>query len=189
MGGPSESWFAMLFPAARGPNACLRELARITGGEPAPDPHVTIAYLTVPTLTAGQLAQLRTLTGPAVPIHADAPFSFREVAHPLFGYTLSLRVAPHPDLDRWRAAVRAILDPDGASPDPAPFSPHLQAVRHMAVPPAAALARLGDGDWRVAFRATTLVVSQRIGDDFLQRFVHHFAEKNALSNRSPSGGS
>jgi hypothetical protein len=176
MAAPLESWYAMLFADERGSGETLRALAGLTGGEPAPDPHVTIAYLTVPTISTGQLARLRTLVGPAVPIRADAPFSFREDTHPLFGYTLSLRVAPSPALDWWRTAVRAILDPGdhSAAREPRPFAPHLQAVRHMAVPPAEALPRLGERHWEVALMATTLVVSQRIGDDFRRRLVHHF---------------
>lgn len=177
MGRPLETWYAMLFPDERGPDTCLRALARRTGGEPAPEPHVTIAYLTVPTITAGQLTRLRALAGPAVPIRADTPFGFREEADPVFGHTLSLRVAPHPAFDWWRAAVRAAIDPRGSMPEPGglAFVPHLTAVRRMAVPPAEALTRLAGRDWRVDFVATTLILSQRVGDRFPRRFVHHFA--------------
>ena len=41
-------------------------------------------------------------------------------------------------------------------------------------PPAAALDRLRGRDWSVAFEATTLIVSQRIGDTFIPRVEHHF---------------
>ena len=172
MSAALENWYPMLFPSERGPDACLQALAALTGGEPAPDPHVTLAYLTVPPVTEAQLAQLRTLAGPAVPIRAEAPYSLTEDPHPLFGYTLSLRVAPHPAFTWWRVAVRAILDPGGGPPQA--YIPHMQAMRHMAVPPAAARDRLRGRDWSVAFEATTLIVSQRVGDTFVPRLEHHF---------------
>lgn len=168
-----ERWYPMLFPSERGPDACLREMAARTGGEPTPDPHVTLGYPTVPPVTAAQLAQLRALSGPVVPIHAEDPYSLTEEPHPLFGHTLTLRVTPHPAFDWWRAAVAAILNPGG--PPPGPYRPHLQAVRQMPIPPAAALARLRGRAWRVEFQATTLVVSQRLGDEFVLRVEHRFA--------------
>ena len=133
----------MLFPDEHGPDTCLREMARIPSGEPVTKPHVTVAYLTVPTITGRQLAQLSALAGPAVPIRAAAPFGFREDADPVFGHTLSLRIAPHPAFEWWRRAVRATIDPHGAMPEPGnlAFVPHLTAVRRLAVPPAEALTR------------------------------------------------
>jgi 2'-5' RNA ligase len=167
----------MLFPDEHGPDTCLREMARIPSGEPVTKPHVTVAYLTVPTITGRQLAQLGALAGPAVPIRAAAPFGFREDADPVFGHTLSLRIAPHPAFEWWRRAVRATIDPHGAMPEPGnlAFVPHRTAVRRLAVPPAEALTRLAGRGWRVEFMATTLIVSQRVGEAYPRRLVHRFA--------------
>jgi hypothetical protein len=163
----------MLFPDTRAPAACMREIAALTGGEPPPDLGVALTYLTVPPITEAQLAALRTLTSPVVPIHADSLHSVTEKPHPLFGYTLAMHVAPDPAFDWWRAAVRAILVPGGDPPQP--FRAHLHVVRHMAIPPSAALARLRGRDWSLAFTATTLIVSQRVGNGFARRVEHRFA--------------
>jgi hypothetical protein len=168
-----EQWYPMLFPVERGPDSSLREMAALTGGEPTPDPHVTLAYPNLAEVTEEQLARLRELAGPPVPIVADSPYSLTEEPHPLFGHTLSLRVAPHPAFDWWRAVVLAILIPGSLTPST--YQPHLQAVRQMAIPPSEALERLRGRHWRVEFMATTLIVTQRIEDRFVLRSEHRFS--------------
>lgn len=172
--GARARWYVMLFPRRRGPVACLQELAALTGGEPSPDPHVTIAYLEVATHDDPVTGPLRTLTGPPVPLHASHPFSFQEEPHPLFGHTLSLRVERTAALQAWQDAVHAALTHAGLAPDGRWRSGglHLQAVRHMAVPPAEALARLRGRAWQVEFVATTLIATQRIGDTFRHRLEY-----------------
>ena len=167
-------WYVMLFPRLREPDACLREMAALTGGEATPDPHVTIGHLRVATTGDHLTERLRALCGPVVPICASEPFSFLEGAHPLFGYTLSLRVEWNDALGWWCRAVQAVLHAGASPPRPRGegVAYHFQAVRHMALPPGEALARLCGRKWRVAFEADTLVVSQRIGDRFHRRLEH-----------------
>ena len=43
------------------------------------------------------------------------------------------------------------------------------------MPPAEALTRLAGRGWRVEFMATTLIVSQRVGEEYPRRLVHRFA--------------
>jgi hypothetical protein len=172
-------WFVMLFPRRRGPDRCLLEMAKLTGGEATPDPHVTLAYLRVATLAESRLERLRALAGPIGPIRAAGPFSFTETAHPLFGYTLSLRVEQSAALVWWRDAVKEALlgeMPLAPGDEWVDGGHHLQAVRQMSMPPTEALSRLHGREWQFAFEATTLIVSQRIGDTFPERLVHHWGD-------------
>lgn len=174
----ASRWYVMLFPETRGPDTTLREMAALTGGEPTPDPHVTIGYYRSAAPARDLLDRLRDLDGLPAVVRAADPFSFLEGAHPLFGYTLSLHVERTAGLRRWHNAVLEALRPVTLPPWPSGENPgyHLQAVRQMAVPPREALERLRGREWRVQFTATTLIATQRVGDTFERRLERRLGD-------------
>jgi hypothetical protein len=166
-------WYVMLFPAdavSARITRLARQLAEHTGGTPNPTPHVTAGYFTGVAALDVVMACVRPLTGPAICIRASGLFSWSEQPHPLFGYTLSLRVRRDGSMEAWQCAVRHALCPTGLTPI---FTweqqqPHMQMVRGIPVPPRDALALLPDRDYSLAWTATRLVVSRETGSDFVR---------------------
>lgn len=171
-------WYAMLFPGVRGVHPVMRRMAALTGGSPNPDPHVTVGYFRPFDPAADLAAPLRHLAGPAVPIRAAAPYNARYRPDAPTAHTILLRVAPTPALRGWYDAVHDALRPLAAPgwPTWADARPHLHAVRGTTLPPPAAIALLGGAPWEVAFEATTLIVSQRLGDAYQVRLTRPLAQ-------------
>ncbi len=145
----ASQWYVMLFPSeqeGRALVASLQDLAVRTGGTPAPSPHVTIGYFHGAAPPRAVVDRLRPLTGPAIPVDAAGLFSWSERPHPLFGYTLSLRVRRDERVRGWQRAVRAALEPLALASTFAweDQQPHLQVLRRLPAPPGEALRRLGD---------------------------------------------
>lgn len=165
-------WYAMLFPSleeGRALAASLQALAVATGGEAAPAPHVTVGYFRGAASPEVVVAQAQRLNGPVVRVRAAGLFGWSEQPHPEFGYALSLRVCRDAALQGWQRAVRAALEPAGLAPL---FSwtaqrPHMHVLRHLPVPPAEVLRRVVDHRHPLAFTATRLLVSQRVGAEYL----------------------
>jgi hypothetical protein len=166
-----QQWYVMLFPSGEETarlGGRLRDLAGLLGGTPAPEPHVTLGYFQGQAEPAAVVERLRLLDGPAIVIRAAGLFSWTEVPHPLFGYTMSVRVERDAAVQRWQRAVLAALQPLPLRPTIAweASNPHIQVLRHLPELPATILRRAGYPAWALAFTATRLLVSQRVSDTF-----------------------
>lgn len=166
-GGDDPAWYVMLFPSAaetRTLVAAFERLAAITGGSPSPAPHVTVGYFHGRERGEAMIERLRPLVGPAATVRAAGLFSWSEQAHPMFGWTLSLRVMRDDAVQGWQRAVRDAVQPLALTPT---FTwevqqPHMQVVRHLPEPPAVALARVADRACPLSFTARRLVVSHLV---------------------------
>jgi len=173
MSGDACRWYVMLFPpgaASARLTRAARQLAERTGGAPNPTPHVTVGYFTGFAAPDAVTDCVRPLIGPPIRIHASGLFSWSERPHPLFGYTLSLRVRRDHLIEAWQCAVRHALSPTGLTPI---FTweqqqPHMNMVRDMPMPPRDALALLPDQEYPLAWTATRLAISRETGGDFVR---------------------
>ncbi len=168
----AQQWYVMLFPDPEERQALLARLQPLveqTGGKLTPNPHVTIGYFRGAADPAAVIEQLQPFDRPAVTVHASGLFSFSEAPNPLLGWTLSLRVRREGGVQGWQHLVREALKP---LPLAAVFSweqqqPHLNILQHLPVPPREALAQLADHPDTLAFTANRMVVSERVGDTFV----------------------
>lgn len=158
-------WYAMLALDEPLPEAYVAfgtAIAVATGGTLFPHPHVTVAYLEG-VADVGEVARsLQRLWGPGMNLRAEGLFSFWDHPHPLFGYTLSVRVAPDDDLYRWHVSIVDAARQVGLVPL---FSweeqhLHLRVVEHMAVAPAEALRLVGPDSHGLTVAATQLWVTR-----------------------------
>ena len=171
MAGPARHWYVMLFPAEeerRAILAALRPLAERTGGELNEDVHVTVGYFRGEVEAEAVVERLRPLDGPQIEVHASGLFSFSDEPDPLAGWSLSLRVRREGPVQGWQRIVRDALAPLPLAPV---FSwqeqqPHMVLLRHLPLPPSEVLAGLADRRCALAFTATRVVVSERVGDEF-----------------------
>lgn len=168
----SSHWYAMLFPSAeegRALVASMHALAVATGGAAAPAPHVTVGYFRGTAAPQVVVAWTRGLNDPAVRVHASGLFAWSEQPNPEFGYALSLRVRRDAALREWQRAVRAALEPAGLAPlfGWTAQRPHMHVLHHLPVPPAEALRRIADHRHPLTFTATRLLISQRVGAEYL----------------------
>jgi hypothetical protein len=171
---PESQWYAMLFPTGEESlklAAQLAELARLTGGTIYPNVHVTVGYFSGDADPARIVALSSGLDRPAITIRASGLFSWTEAKHPTDGYSLSLQVIRDEAISEWQR--RAIAALAGAELTPT-FSweeqnPHVAVLRDLPASPAEVLVRLGSQDFALEFRANRLVISQRVGGEFITR--------------------
>lgn len=179
--GEPSRWYVMFFPSAAESArvvAAIQLLAAQVGGTANPTPHVTVGYLHGAAAPDSVTKCIRPLAGPTVRIHAAGLFSWSEEPHPLFGYTLSLRVRRDGPMEAWQRAVRTALTPTGLTPR---FSweqqhPHMNVLRGLPMPPRDALAQLPDREFPLTWTATQLVVSQERGNEFVRLLEQPFTE-------------
>ena len=157
--------------------------AAATGGTPVERPHVTIAYLAGGAAPTGVVERIQQVSGLNVPIHARGWSSFRATPHPLFGYTLFLRVKKNDVLGYWHHTVAAALRPlDLSLSQTWPESrPHLRVVEQMSLTPQAAIWRLEPQS--ATFTATHLTVTQLTGGRF-RAWLHRPLGGTAESGQS-----
>ena len=168
----AQQWYVMLFPAPEEVPTLLttlRPLAARTGGTLNTNLHVTVGYFQGAADPATVVEQLQPLDSPIVAVHASGLFSFSESPNPLLGWTLSLRVRREGGVQGWQRLVRDALQP---LPLASVFSweqqqPHMNVLQHLPVPPREVLAQLADHGEPLAFTATRMVVSERVGDNFV----------------------
>lgn len=170
-------WYVMLFPAVRAPLPGQQALAALTGGSAIAEPHVTIGYFAAADAGVDLAAPLRQMTGPPVTIHADTPYNDRVTDPRATGQSLLVHVARTPALAWWHRAVGAAV---GAHARPLwdsweDTTPHLHAVERMTMPLGEALTRVARRSWGITFAATTLVVSQRLGERPYERLAQPLA--------------
>ncbi len=122
-------------------------------------------------------APLRGLAGPPVTIRAGAPYNDRADDPGSAGHALLLRVARTPALAWWYRAVHAALCPlaDPLWATWAHARPHLYAVTGTARPFGEVLTLLAGRPWDVEFAATTLLVSQHLGERYVARLEQPLA--------------
>jgi 2'-5' RNA ligase len=169
---PESQWYAMLFPSVEESEelaARLAKLAELTGGTANPSVHVTVGYFAGDADPETVVDLARRLDRPAITLRAAGLFSWSEERHPTIGYYLSLQVIRDDAVREWqRRALEAL---SGAGLHPAiPWdvqNPHMMVLSDLPAPPAEVLVRLGSTDFRLEFRAVRLVVSQRVGDEFV----------------------
>jgi 2'-5' RNA ligase len=161
----------MLLPDARG-RASYHELAgrisAVTGGVPDAEPHVTVAYFQGYADKAHTARRLGQLWVPSQIIRARGLFSFGDEPHPLFGYTLLMRVVKDESLRRLHDRIRRAVGQRGlvlARPWD-DVDVHLRLLQHLPVPPSQALARLGTNDVSLEFAADALLVTQMVDQGF-----------------------
>ena len=157
---------------------CLRIAERV-GGVPNPMPHVTVAYLqaarpeVAPAMVVEAGRRLAQLVGLPATIRAQGWLSFRDVPHPLFGYTLNLRVVKSESLQAWQQAATQALTPEPLV-TAIPWEqmrPHVQVLRHIPVPPQEAIAALERApgiEPALTFRAGCVVLSQLENGEFTE---------------------
>lgn len=189
-------WYVMLLPDPAGRAAYLdlaHRIARVTGGIPDLEPHVTVAYFRGAAdrdVVAGSLSRLRL---PPQAIEARGLFSFGEEPHSHFGYTLLMRVAKDDALRQVHDAVRRAVGQRGpvfARPW-ADVDVHVRLVQRMPVPPATALRRLaerGDADPSLSFWTDALLVTEMAGDGFREWLRRPLDEREAAVGRRRVGG-
>lgn len=170
---PVITWYVMLFPdhaeTAEIVNR-LSPISAITGGVINPAPHVTIGYFQGEAEQSQVVASLQHLTLPQITIRASGLISFtEEEANPLFGYTMAMQVEPNAAIHRWQAAIYAALQPTGLVPIRSieEIRLHINILRYMVMNPKEAIKRLDDSVGTISFSARRLIVSKRIGDDFI----------------------
>lgn len=170
---PEESqWYVMLFPSERETRrlcSAFEHLATQVGGIANPTPHATVGYFHGAVSPQAVVEQLRSLTSPAIAVHASGLFSWSEESHRLFGYTLSVRVQRDAHFQLWQRAARTSLASFPLQPT---FmweqqQPSMQILRHLPVPPQDALGQIADREFPVTFVAARVVVSQLIGGEIL----------------------
>src|SRR5579884_219497 len=127
-------WYVMLIPDASDLETCqalAREVASVTGGVPESYLHVTIPYLTGEADPEVVIGVLGSLAVPDVVVRAGGLLSFRDTPHPLFGNTLSLRVAKDTPLHEWYSTVVDAVRPHGLLPvwSWEESRPHVRVVR------------------------------------------------------------
>ena len=173
---PERHWYVMLFPAEeerRTILAALRPLAEQTGGELNEDVHVTVGYFHGGVEAEAVVDRLRPLDGPQIVVHASGLFSFSDEPDPLAGWSLSLRVHREGPVQGWQRMVRDALATLPLAPV---FSwgeeePHMVLLRHLPLPPSEVLTGLADRRCAIEFTAARVVVSERVGDSFVNRFA------------------
>jgi 2'-5' RNA ligase len=176
----AHRWYVMLFPSAEEQRAILdrlRQLADAIGGTPNPAPHVTVGYFHGEAANETVTAAFRAIEGPAVTIRASGLFSWSNAPHPLFGYTLSLRVHRTPALQTWQRTVRTALADTGLEPvfTREEQRPHMNVLRGMPMPWTEAVRRVPDQSFPLAWTAARLVLSRQVGKQFvtlLERPLH-----------------
>lgn len=168
-----SDWYVMLFPLARGPEVLqplLDEVLPLSGGEPFPDPHVTIAYLAGRAEPRAVLERLDRVSGPDVTIRTGRLFSFSDEPNPVHGFMLAADVPHDETLRQWHVAVVDAVEPLGLLPvfGWAETRTHLHIVRRLKHPPEEVLTRLAQPVPSVTFAAARLVASYRAGDQFVE---------------------
>ncbi len=168
----ADRWYVMLFPSVEETArivARFQHLAERVGGSVNPRPHVTVGYFLGAASPDLVVESVRSLTGPPARIHAAGLFSWSDQPHPLFGYTLSLRVRRTRAVQTWQRAARTALSGSGLTPV---FTweeqrPHMNVLRGMPVPWREALQNLPDREYPITWEAARLLLSRQIGSDFV----------------------